>query len=131
MVRIPQVGEPPYNEPDKLIAKFPNQPISFKGFVPEKEYLLHIPPKYKDIPGYRLSGQPVKIKLFDALSRTKYQIYVILPSEDGKGIYLEGHYYPHPWIGVSPNWLSSIPGTQACNCPTQMLMTSGCQCGGN
>jgi hypothetical protein len=84
MVRIPQVGEPPYNEPDKLIAKFPNQPISFKGFVPEKEYLLHIPPKYKDIPGYRLSGQPVKIKLFDALSRTKYQIYVILPSEDGK-----------------------------------------------
>lgn len=125
MVRIPQSGEPPYDEPDRLIARFPNQPIVFKGFVPDKEYLLHIPLKYKDTPAYSLNGQTVKVKLFDVLSRTKYQIYVVLPAREEKG-----HYFRYIWTGVSPNWLDSIPRTQACNCPTQTLMLSGCQCGG-
>lgn len=133
MVRIPQPGEPPYDEPNKLIARFPKQPTVFKGFILNKEYLLTIPSKYKDTPAYSLNGQTVKVKLFDfdAMSCTKYQIYVVLPSREGKGTYIMGRYYPHPWIGVSPDWLDSISGTQACNCLIQTLMINGCLCGGN
>lgn len=128
MARIPQVGEPPYNEPDRLLAKFPDQPTSFKGLLRERNYILTIPRKYSDIPSYWMNGTQVKVKLFDTRPEMKYPVYVVHPNHEDKGSYIGQQYYPYPWLGVYADWLQSP--YVSCNCELQVLMCSGCQCGG-